>query len=108
MNKQFTFRGMEHSNTLEEAANNQLAKIERFLEHEKEPIYIHVTFTAGHTHAHHRVECQVVGPGYDHNAHRIGADMYELITAVMDCMYLQLTEAKKKRINERQTGIKRE
>ncbi len=108
MNKQFTFRGMEQSNTLQECVNDQLAKIETFLEHEKEPIYIHVIFTAGHTHAHHRVECQIVGPGYTLNAHRIGPEMYDLIAAVMDCMYLQLTEAKKKRVDTRQTGIKRE
>lgn len=108
MTKQFTFRGMDHSATIEEYANNQFGKIERFLEHEKDPKYIHMIFTSGFTHAHHRVELQVTTPNYKLIAHREGPDMYNLISQVFDTMYDQLTEAKKKLVDTRQTGIKRE
>lgn len=108
MNKQYTFRGMEHSNTIEEFANEQLKKIEDFLAHEKEPIFLHIILTAEFTHHNNRVEFQVTGPGYTLNAHREGPELYALIGEVMDCMYKQLTEAKRKRIDTRQTGIKRE
>jgi len=108
MNKQFTFRGMEHSATIEEYARKQFDKIERFLSHEKEPQYIHMIFTAGFTHAHHKVELQVTTPNYKLIAHREGPELYDLISQVFDCMYQQLTEAKKKHLDTRQTGITRE
>jgi ribosomal subunit interface protein len=108
MIKQFTFRGMEHSATIEEYARNQFEKIERFLSHEKEPQYIHMIFTAGFTHHHHRVELQVTTPNYELIAHREGPEFYDLVSQVFDIMYHQLTEAKRKMIDERHTGIKRE
>ena len=108
MNKQFTFRGMEHSNTIEEYANKHLEKIERFLEHEKEPVSMHIIFTATPVHKHHEVEFQVTGPSYTLNAHRFGPEFYDLISAVMDCMFRLLTEAKRRRVDERKTsGYKR-
>lgn len=108
MNKQFTFRGMDHSATIEEYALKQFEKIERFLQHEKEPQYIHMIFTAGFTHSHHKVELQVTTPNYKLIVHREGPEFYDLISQVFDCMYDQLTEEKKKLIDIRQTGIKRE
>lgn len=108
MNKQFTFRGMEHSPTIEEYARNQFDKIERFLEHEKEPQYVHMIFTAAFTHHHHRVELQVTTPQYKLIAHKEGPEFYDLISKVCDCMYQQLTEAKRQRVEIEHTGIKRE
>lgn len=108
MNIQFTFRGMERSGTLEEFVNEQLAKIQEFLVHEKEPIYLHLIFTAKFTHHDNRVEFQITGPGYTLNAHREGPELYKITGEVIDRMYKQLTEAKRKRIDTRQTGIKRE
>lgn len=108
MNKQFTFRGMEHSNTIEEYANQQLEKIEKFLLHEKEPIFLHIILTAERTHHHHRVEFQITSPNYNLNAHREGPDFYAVLSDVMDCMYQQLAEAKRKHVDQWHTGIKRE
>lgn len=107
MTKQFTFRNMEHSNIIEEYANQQLAKIEDFLSHEKEPIFIHIILKGEFTHHNHRVEMQVTGPHYTLNAHREGPEFYDLISQVMDCMYLQLTEAKREKVASRKVGIKK-
>ncbi len=108
MNKQFTFRNMEHSNTLEEHANEQLQKVEKFLEHEKEPIYLHIILTAHHIHAHHQVEFQVTTPLYKMSTHREGPELYQLISEVIDIMYERLTEAKRENVEKWHTGIKRE
>lgn len=108
MNKQFTFHGMESSKNIEVYANEKLKRIERFLEHEKEPIYMHLTFTAHRTHHHHEVEFQVTGPHYTLNAHREGPELYEVINEVIDCMHYELTEAKRRRVEKEHTGIKRE
>jgi ribosomal subunit interface protein len=108
MKKQFTFLEMEHSNTIEEYANEKLTKIEKFLEHEKEPIFMHITFTAQPTHGHHRVNLHISGPHYNFDVHRFGPDLYDLISSVADVMFHQLTEAKRKLVDTRQTGIKRE
>jgi len=108
MIKQFTFRGMDHSPTIEEYAQKMFEKIERFLQHEKEPQYIHMIFTAGFTHHHHKVELEVTTPQYKLNAHREGPELYELISKVIHIMYEQLTEAKRERVEIEHTGIKRE
>lgn len=108
MNKQFTFRGMDHSATIEEYALKQFSKIESFLAHEREPQYIHMIFTAGFTHHNHRVELQVTTPNYKLIAHREGPEFYDLISQVFDTMYHQLTEAKREHVDTWHTGIKRE
>lgn len=108
MNKQFTFRGMEHSNILQEYANQQLEKIEKLLLHEKEPIYLHIILTAERTHHHHKVEFQISSPNFNLNAHDEGPDIYVAVTKACDRMYHQLTEEKRKHVAARHTGIKRE
>jgi ribosomal subunit interface protein len=96
MPKRITFRGMEHSPVIEEYCNGQLAKVEEFLTHEREPIYINLVLDAQRTHAHHHVELCIKTPNYDLVSHYEGPEMYDVIDRVIDTMYRQLTEAKKK------------
>lgn len=101
MSKRIAFRGMEHSPVIEEYCNNQLAKVEEFLTHEREPIYLDLTLEAGRTHAHHRVELLIKTPNYDLISHYEGPDIYDVIDRVIDTMYHELHEAKRKLIDER-------
>lgn len=104
MKKQITFRGMDHSNAMEGYINEQLAKVESFLEHEKEPVWIHLTLDAERTHHHHKVELQVKSPNFDLFCEYEDADMYDAIDRVIDTMYKLLREKNKELNEKRHTG----
>jgi ribosomal subunit interface protein len=101
METKFTFRHMEASTVIEDYANRQLSKVYEFLTNEREPIYIEVTFSPSKVHAHHDVELLVKSPHYDLIAQREGPEFYDLIDKVVDIMYHNLHEEKRKKIDER-------
>ena len=105
MEKQITFRSMEHSGGLENHALSRLAKIEHFLDlSENTPVTIHMIITGGFVHAHHKVELLVKTPHYDLVAHEESKDAYQAITDVVHKMFAELTRAKEKMIHDRKTG----
>ena len=101
MDKKITFRHMDHSPVMEEHINQQLAKIEDFLEHETDPIFMHIVLEPGRTHAHHHVELRLKSPHYELYSDFEDADMYQVINRVIDIMYRQLTEKKKELLDKR-------
>lgn len=101
MHKRITFRGMDHSNILEDYVNQQLAKVEHFLENEREPIYLDIVLTAGKTRAHHAVEYRLKTPHYELvSTFYEGPKMYDVIDRVIDTLYRKLHEAKEKYIED--------
>ncbi len=98
MHKRITFRHMDTSEAMEQHAHQQLAKIEHFLEHEQRPIYIDLIFEPSKVHEHHRIELRVKSPHYDLVTHseKEGVDFYEALDHVIDVMYRQLHEHKRK------------
>ncbi len=103
MHKRITFRNMEHSAPMEEYINQQLAKIEQFLESERTPIYIDMVLEASKTREHPFAELRVKTPNYDliSNYERTGVDLYDVIDRVIDVMYHELHEHKKKADDDR-------
>ena len=103
MHKRITFRGMDHSNAMEEYANNQLAKVEEFLSNEPTPIYIDLVFTPSKVREHHLIELRVKTPNYDcvSNYEHQGDGFYDVLDRVIDVMYRKLLEEKQKRIDNR-------
>jgi ribosomal subunit interface protein len=103
MIKRILFRNMEKSDVMEDYANGQLAKIENFLSHEKTPVYIDLTFEPSKTREHHKVELLVKSPNYDKiiSYEHQGTGFYDVIDRVIDTMYLELHEAKKRLIEDR-------
>ena len=103
MIKRIVFRNMDKSDVMESYANGQLAKIEEFLSHEKTPIYLDLIFEPSKTHEHHKVELLVKSPNY----HKVisyehqGTPFYDVIDRVIDTMYFELHEAKKRLVEER-------
>jgi ribosomal subunit interface protein len=98
MHKRITFRHMDTTEAIERYANEQLAKIEHFLENEPTPIYINLTFEPSKVREHHRIELQIKSPHYDlftHYEHE-GANFYEALDHVVDTMYHKLHEEKRK------------
>jgi len=103
MHKRITFRNMDHSSVMEQYANQQLAKVEGFLENEPTPVYIDLIFEPSKVREHHRIELRVKSPNYDRisNYEYQGEDFYDTLDRVIDVMYNELHEDKKRRIDER-------
>jgi ribosomal subunit interface protein len=98
MNKRIVFRHMDHSDVMEQYANEQLQKIVDFLEHENKQIIIDLYFEPSKVHQHHRVELHVKCGHYDLNSsyEHEGTDFYDIIDRVIDVMYRNLLEEKRK------------
>lgn len=107
MNKQFTFKGMEHSAAIEKYAREQLKRIDTFLEHEqeREPIFMRMSFDAEKTHHHHTIEFNLKSPAYDLHVHEEGPEMYKLINDVVDMMYSRLRKEKEKHVDNHKKGL---
>lgn len=101
MHKRITFKRMDHSAVLEDYANQQLAKVEEFLENERSPVYIDLVFEPSHVHAHHKIELRVKSPHYDKISNYEGKDFYHTLDRVIDVMYQELLEEKRKHIDEK-------
>jgi ribosomal subunit interface protein len=103
MHKRIYFHGMEKSDVMEQYANQQLEKIIKFLEHEPTPVYIDLTFSPSKVREHHKVELRVKSPHYDliSEYEHQGTAFYETLDRVIDTMYRELHEKKRKRVDER-------
>ena len=98
-----TFKNTESSEVLEKYANQQLQKIVDFLEHEKTPIRIDMVFEPSKVREHHNVELRVSSPNY-HAISRYeyqGVSFYDTVDRVIDTMYRELHEQKRRHIDER-------
>lgn len=95
MHKRITFRGMEHSRVMEDYANKQLERIEKFIKSERSPIYLDLILEPSKVHAHHRIELRVKTPRFDLVSNYEGPDFYEVLDRVIDVMYEDLHQKKK-------------
>lgn len=103
MHKRITFRNMEHSVVMENYINQQLQKIEAFLENEPSPIYIDFVLEACKVREHPRAEIRLKSTHYDlvSSYEHTGVDMYDVIDRVIDVMYKELHEVKKRNVENR-------
>ena len=99
MHKRITFRHMQHSDLIQDHANQKLAKIEEFLQNEPTPIYIDLVMEPSKTREHSRIELHIKTPHYDKVTHREfqGDKFYDVLDYVIDTMYKELHEEKRKR-----------
>jgi len=104
MDFNITFRGMDHSTVIENYAHEQMAKIFEFLKHEREPIYIHLIFTANPKKNHHEVNILIKSPNYDIVNDHKGPEMYDILDRVLDTAYLRLKELKRQEVDNKKTG----
>jgi len=94
---------MDHSDMMEEYANQQLEKVIEFLKNEPTPIYIDLIFEPSKVREHHRIELRVKSPHFDRisNYEYQGEAFYDTLDRVIDVMYKELHEDKKKHLDER-------
>jgi len=102
MNVRITFRGMDHSNSIEEYARKELeSKIFKLLKKEPDPISFDLVLSAGRTHAHHEVELRL---NSKHNHFMIkheGADLYIELDHVIKVMAEEIKKQKGKYLDKR-------
>ncbi|MBN1549433.1 HPF/RaiA family ribosome-associated protein [Candidatus Babeliales bacterium] len=101
MNKRITFRHMEHSNHLENHAEQQLEKIMGLLSTEKTPILVDLILEAHKLRGHNKVDFHVKTPNVDFFVSDEAPDMEQLVSSVIDTMYHKLREEKKRRLKKR-------
>lgn len=108
MQKKITFSGREHTSVLDNHINEQLAKVERFLADEPTPRFIEVSVTSHDVHQHSRVVARVKSPHYDCFAEHEGPEVIAEINEVIDRLYAQLREAKKRLVDHHRKGCDKE
>jgi ribosomal subunit interface protein len=98
MNKRIVFRNMDHSDVMEAHAHEQLEKVVNFLENDRGPVFIDLYLEPSKVHKHHRVELHVKSADYNLNSsyEHEGMGFYETLDHVIDVMYRELHEAKRK------------
>jgi len=99
MNTKITFRQMESSKVLEDYINQQLAKIEKILNYEREPVYVEIFLEPSKVHANNKVHILIKTPRYYLNSDYEGPDFYDILDRVIDTMYRQII-TKRKELDE--------
>ena len=102
MNKRIVFRNMDHSDVMQEYAHGQLERIVTFLENDRGPVFIDLYLEPSTVHRHHRVELHVKSADYNLNSsyEHEGMDFYDTLDRVIDVMYRELHEKKRKNHDE--------
>jgi len=120
MHKHIVFKNTQHSSVMEDHANQQLAKIEKFLAESNimdhapggkasevpnsdASIYINLVIEPSKVRAHHHMELRVKGPGYDLISSYEGDEPYDVLDRVIDVMYHKLHEYKQKEVDMRKS-----
>lgn len=104
MQHRIFFGGCERTKVFDDHLNEQLKKIERFLEAEPSP---HLVEVLVHFHAHrniYEVRMRVKTKNYECFAEHDGTDYYAEINEVMDRIYTQLRNQNQKINQEHKRG----
>jgi ribosomal subunit interface protein len=99
MNKNISFKNMDHSQPLESHAMQKLQKIEEFFDsaEKMDPLKVELHLKANKKHPHHSVELHLKTPSFDLNSHDEGTDMYVVIDNTVDKMVKLLKKEKAKK-----------
>lgn len=101
MKIRMAFRGMEHSNAMEEYASKKLGKLEKFLQKEPEPLYVDLVLEAARQHHHHKVEIRINNKHHHIMVHSEGPDLYLQIDATVDKAVHEAKKDKERMIDAR-------
>lgn len=101
MNITVTFRGMDHSNAIQEYAQEALEKVFKFIEKEPEPIKFEIILEAHRQHHHHKVEIRMHSKHFHFMIHHEGPDLYQEIDWVVKHLVDEIKKQKNKHLDER-------
>ena len=102
MNVRIAFRGMEHSDSIEEYARKELEhKVFKLVWNEPEPIFFDLVLGAAKTHAHHQVELRLNSKHNHFIVKHEGADMYLVLDHVIKIIAEEVKKNKSKYLDKR-------
>ena len=101
MERKISFHNMDHSDPLEQHAQQKLDKLEEFLDNEQTPLYIELRLTSNSLHPHHHVELHLKTPLFNLNTHDEGTDMYVMVDNTIDKM-VSLVKKEKAKIKDKE------
>lgn len=104
MQKKITFTGRGRTPALDKHIDMQVAKIEQFLSEEPTPRVVEISVESHDVHQFNRVVARVKTPHYDCYAEHEGPDVMTEINEVMDRLYAQLRDTKKKLVDRHKKG----
>ena len=97
MKADLTFRGMDHTQAMEDYVAKNLKKFNKYLgKEDPEATFVHVVLEGQQKHNVFKVEIRVKTPHFDVIAGREGKEMYPLIDEVMRIMERELEQEKQK------------
>lgn len=102
MERRITFQSMDHSDSIENHANEKLNKIEEMLKGSdwQTPMFIELWLKANKQHVHHKADLHLKTPQFDLNSHDENTDMYVAIDNAIDKM-VKLLKKEKSKIKEK-------
>lgn len=101
MNTQITFRGMDHSDSVENYTKVALEKLYKFIEKEPEPINLEIVLEAHRQHHHHKVEIRIRSKHYHFLVEHEGPDLYTEIDYVVKHLIEEIKKEKSKALDKR-------
>lgn len=100
MQKNITFRSMDHSDAIEKHAQDKLAKLDKFFKREPSPIIIDLVLEA-HRESHYFIaELRVKSTHYDLIARTEGNDMYSMIDEAVHKMVKEISRKKERLVHD--------
>jgi ribosomal subunit interface protein len=102
MNTRIAFRNIEHKPELEEYAQNELAKLNKFFQPDDATIYIDLVIDVeGVDHRLYRAELRVNDKHGQLVSHELGRDLYAVILQAINKMTEELSKSKSRRLDLR-------
>ncbi|MBM17973.1 MAG: ribosomal subunit interface protein [Epsilonproteobacteria bacterium] len=107
MKVDFDFRGMMHTQAIQDYINKNIEKFKKYFgKEDPDATFVHVTLLGKENHDIYRVEIRVKTPHFDLIAERENHDMYPLIDEVVHIMERELKDAKEKFLDSIQKAKK--
>jgi ribosomal subunit interface protein len=104
MNLKITYRGMDKDVAVEKHIEQQLKKIEDFVDQEHGPVYMELIIEKNSKFPNFQVNARMHMPICHHMAEHEGVNIYEEINMVMDRIYRDVVKAKEERVDKKKHG----
>jgi ribosomal subunit interface protein len=101
MNIQITFRGMDHSDAVENYVKIALEKVYKFIKKEPDPITFEIILEAHRQHHHHKAEIRLHSKHYRFLVEHEGPDLYTEIDYVVKHVIEEIKKEKGKALDKR-------
>lgn len=102
MEKRISFKGTPSSQAIKDHIDQCLAKLEHFLQSERQPVIVDVVIEPSKVRAHNRVEIRVHNPDFNVVSDYEGPEMYAVLEKALDAITFRLHEAKRELVDKRQ------